>query len=166
MKIFVILALTTTLFHVITGFTPTPTFVGSRQVVTMRTTQNWRMASSTGHNESDEKKTILITGSSQGLGQAIAYEMAKNGGHNIVVNYIAGCEEGAKETVQQVQQLGGNAVAIQADCTDPKQVKEMFQKAIEHFGKVDVLVNNAGVTRDNLVPRMKPQVNDWIRYFF
>lgn len=110
------------------------------------------------HMVAKDAKVILITGSSQGLGQAMAYEMAKFG-HKIVVNYIAGCEKQAEETVQKIKEIGGDAWAVQADCSDPDQVHNMFEKVTDHYGKVDVLINNAGVTRDSLVARMKPQ--DW-----
>lgn len=106
----------------------------------------------------DDAKVVLITGSSQGLGQAMAYEMAKHGA-KVVVNYIAGCEAQAEATVQEIKKLGSDACAVQADCSNPEQVHTMFEDAIKHFGHVDVLVNNAGITRDNLVARMKPQ--DW-----
>lgn len=102
----------------------------------------------------DDAKVVLITGSSQGLGKAMALEMAKYG-QKVVVNYIPGCEADAENTVQEIKTLGGDTVAIMADCTKPEQVKELFTKAKDHFGRVDVLINNAGVTRDNLVVRMK-----------
>lgn len=102
----------------------------------------------------ENAKVVLITGSSQGLGKAMALEMAKYG-HKLVVNYIPGCEEDAEKTVEEIKTLGGDAVAIMADCTKPEQVKELFAKAKDHYGRVDVLINNAGVTRDNLVLRMK-----------
>lgn len=110
------------------------------------------------HMVAEDAKVFLITGCSQGLGQAMAYEMAKYG-QKVVVNYIAGCEEGAEETVKHIEDLGGEAFAIQGDCTDPDQVHELFAKALDKFGTIDVLINNAGVTRDGLVARMKQK--DW-----
>lgn len=88
----------------------------------------------------------------------MAYEMAKNG-QKVVINYIPGCEEDAQATVEECKKLGGDAFAIEADCSDQKQVEGLFKKTVEHYGTVDVLINNAGVTRDNLVPRMKKA--DW-----
>lgn len=129
---------------------PTLSFVGPTAFSPRRTTSLNMVA--------DDAKVVMITGASQGLGQAIAYEMAK-AEQKVIVNYIAGCEAGAEETVQKCKDLGGDAVAIEADCSNPDQVHEMFKKAIDAYGGVDVLVNNAGVTRDNLVARMKPA--DW-----
>jgi 3-oxoacyl-[acyl-carrier protein] reductase len=106
----------------------------------------------------DDAKVILITGASQGLGQAMAIEIARHG-QKVIVNYIKGCEEGAEETCKRIMEAGGDAFAIEADCSKPDQVHTMFEKAVEHYGTVDVIVNNAGVTRDNLVARMKPA--DW-----
>lgn len=106
----------------------------------------------------EDAQVILITGSSQGLGQAMACAMAKEG-QKLVVNYITGCDEAADATVEEIKELGGDAIAIQGDCSDPAQVKDLFKQAIDHYGHVDVLINNAGITRDNLVARMKPR--DW-----
>lgn len=85
----------------------------------------------------------------------MAFDMAKNG-QKVVINYIQGCEEDALATVEECKKLGGDAFAIEADCSKDDQVQNLFKKAVEHFGTVDVLINNAGVTRDNLVARMKP----------
>lgn len=104
----------------------------------------------------DNAKVILITGSSQGLGKAMALEMAKHG-QKLVVNFYPGLEESAQQTVEEIKALGGDAIALPADCTKPDQVGKMFQDAVKHFGQVDVLINNAGITKDNLVPRMKPE---------
>lgn len=117
-----------------------------------------RQTRSSLHMVADNAKVILVTGCSQGLGQSIAYELAEHG-QKVVVNYIKGCEDGANETVEKIKEFGGEGFAIEADCSDPEQVKTMFTKAVDHFGTVDVIVNNAGVTRDNLVARMKPA--DW-----
>jgi len=91
----------------------------------------------------------------------MAYNMAQNG-QKVVVNYIHGCENDALATVEECKKLGGDAVAIEADCSDNSQVANLFKKAVEHFGTVDVLINNAGVTRDNLVARMKPAEWDMV----
>jgi len=96
-----------------------------------------------------------LSANNTGLGQSMAFEMAKNG-QKIVVNYIHDCEEDALATVEECKKLGGDAFAIEADCSKNDQVQNLFKKAVEHYGTVDVLINNAGVTRDNLVARMKP----------
>lgn len=104
----------------------------------------------------ENASVVLITGASQGLGQAMAYELAKNG-QNVVVNYYPGLEEDAEATVAEIEALGGVGMALPADCTNEEQVNRMFDKAVARFGKVDVLVNNAGITKDNLAVRMKPE---------
>jgi len=102
----------------------------------------------------EDAKVILVTGSSRGLGRAIALELGAQG-QKIVVNY-AGSEDAANETVEMVKAAGGDAVAIQANCGDPDEIKALFAAATEAFGGVDVLINNAGITKDGLVMRMKP----------
>jgi 3-oxoacyl-[acyl-carrier protein] reductase len=103
-----------------------------------------------------EPKVCLVTGSSQGIGKAIALELGRCG-QKVVVNYIQGCEKDAEETVEEIKSLGGDAIAVQADCTHPKEVEKMFDTIIDIYGGCDVLVNNAGITKDNLVMRMKPE---------
>lgn len=105
-------------------------------------------------SDEDNAKVCLVTGASRGLGRAIALELGKQG-CKVVVNY-AGSEDAAKNVVDEIKSLGGDAVAIQADCADPESIKAMFNVAVETFGTVDVLVNNAGITKDGLVMRMKP----------
>jgi 3-oxoacyl-[acyl-carrier protein] reductase len=116
-----------------------------------------------GTSSKTDQKVVLITGSSQGLGKTMALEMAKYG-HKIVVNCIPGCEGDAQKVVEEIERMGkegtgAEAVTVVADCSVPDQVHDMFAKAVEAFGTVDVLINNAGITRDNLVVKMKPQ--DW-----
>jgi len=102
----------------------------------------------------EDAKVILVTGSSRGLGRAIAVDLGKQG-QKVIVNY-AGSEDAANETVEMVKAAGGEAIAIQANCADINDIKAMFKTATEEFGTVDVLVNNAGITKDGLVMRMKP----------
>lgn len=102
----------------------------------------------------DDAKVILVTGSSRGLGRAIAVDLGSKG-QKVVVNY-AGSEEAANETVEMVKQAGGDAIAIKANCADLDDIAAMFKTATEAFGTVDVLINNAGITKDGLVMRMKP----------
>lgn len=98
-------------------------------------------------------KSVLITGASRGIGRAIALEMAKNGA-KVAVNY-AGNEAKAQEVVEEIRELGGQAIKIQADVSNETEVKAMISEVIDSFGRLDVLVNNAGITRDNLLMRMK-----------
>jgi len=102
----------------------------------------------------DDAKVILVTGASRGLGRAIALELGGLG-QKVVVNY-AGSQAAAEETVEKIKDSGGDAIAVQANCGDPDDIKEMFKQAVDAFGTVDVLVNNAGITDDTLVMRMKP----------
>lgn len=103
----------------------------------------------------DDAKVILVTGSSRGLGRSIAIELGSLG-QKVVVNY-AGSKEAAEETVEAVKAAGGDAIAVQANCAKPDEIQSMFDTAVEAFGTVDVLVNNAGITKDTLVMRMKPE---------
>ncbi len=85
----------------------------------------------------------LITGSDSGIGQATAIEFARKGA-DVVVNYLDD-EEGAGLTREKVEAAGRRAIMIGADVSDEEQVREMFDRAVEEFGTVDVLMNNAGV---------------------
>lgn len=102
----------------------------------------------------DDAKVCLVTGASRGIGAAIALELGK-AGQKVVVNY-AGSEAKALEVVEAVKAAGGDAIAIQADCGNQASIQDMFKKIMEEYGTVDVLVNNAGITKDGLVMRMKP----------
>jgi 3-oxoacyl-[acyl-carrier protein] reductase len=88
-------------------------------------------------------KVILVTGASRGIGAAIAHKLATQGA-KIIVNY-AGGQEAADQTVKSIVEKGGDAISIKADVSKPLQVTTMFDEAIEHYGKIDVLVNNAGI---------------------
>jgi len=88
-------------------------------------------------------KVALVTGASRGIGAAIALELAANGAA-VVVNY-SGSKSAADETVDAILKAGGKAVAVQGDVSRKDDVVRLFDEAIKTFGKVDVLVNNAGV---------------------
>ena len=90
-----------------------------------------------------QDSVALITGSDSGIGQAAAIEFAKEGA-DVVVNYLND-EEGAGLTREKVEAAGRRAIVIGADVSDEEQVREMFDRAVEEFGTVDVLMNNAGV---------------------
>lgn len=100
-----------------------------------------------------EGKTAVVTGASRGIGRAIALQLASEGA-NVVVNY-SGSEQKAQEVVNEIEQLGAKAIAVQANVSDSESVQNLMSAAIEQFGSIDVLVNNAGITRDNLLMRMK-----------
>lgn len=98
-------------------------------------------------------KTALVTGSSRGIGRSIALALADEG-FNIIVNY-SGNEQKAKQVVQAIIDKGQKAVAIKADVSNHEEVKSMIDQSIATFGSLDCIVNNAGITRDNLAMRMK-----------
>lgn len=90
-----------------------------------------------------EGKVAVVTGSSRGIGKAIALEFARNGA-KVVVNCVKSKEE-AEKVVGEIKKVGTDAIVIMADVSDEKQVKRMFEEAVKKFGRIDVLVNNAGV---------------------
>lgn len=94
-------------------------------------------------------KVILVTGASRGIGAAIAHQLAAAGA-KVIVNY-AGSKQAADETVASIQALGGDAFAVQADVSKTDQVKNLFDVAIAHYGRLDVLVNNAGIMITKLI---------------
>jgi 3-oxoacyl-[acyl-carrier protein] reductase len=102
-------------------------------------------------------KSVLVTGASRGIGRAIALYFAKNGA-KVAVNY-SGSEAKANEVVDEIKANGGTAFAIKADISNSEDVTNMVKSVIDEFGTLDVLVNNAGITRDNLIMRMKEE--DW-----
>ena len=103
-------------------------------------------------------KSALVTGASRGIGRAIALELGKQGA-NVAVNY-AGNEAKADEVVQELKALGVEAFKIQADVSNEDQVKAMIKETVSQFGAIDILINNAGITKDNLLMRMKEEEFD------
>ncbi|MEP9818446.1 3-oxoacyl-[acyl-carrier-protein] reductase [Staphylococcus xylosus] len=100
-------------------------------------------------------KSALVTGASRGIGRSIAIQLAEEG-YNIAVNY-AGNKEKADAVVEEIKAKGVESFAIQANVANGDEVKAMIKEVVSQFGSVDVLVNNAGITRDNLLMRMKEQ---------
>lgn len=90
-----------------------------------------------------EGKAAVVTGASKGIGAEIAKELAKHGA-SVVVNY-ASSKAGADKVVSEIAKAGGKAVAVQADVAKPDDIKRLFAETKQAFGRVDVLVNNAGV---------------------
>lgn len=88
-------------------------------------------------------KVALITGSDSGIGRATAIEFAREGA-DVVVNYLED-EEGAEQTRKEVEAAGRRAIVVGSDVSDEEQVGRMFDRAVEEFGTVDILVNSAGV---------------------
>lgn len=89
------------------------------------------------------QKVILVTGASRGIGATIARQLA-TAGAKVIVNY-AGNKEAAENVVSAIKEQGGEAIALQADVSKAGDVKKLFDEAIAHYGRIDVLVNNAGV---------------------
>jgi 3-oxoacyl-[acyl-carrier protein] reductase len=102
-------------------------------------------------------QVAIITGASRGIGRAIALELSKYGA-KIVVNYAAS-SAAADAVVDTITQAGGDAIALQADVSKVEEVEALVNGVMEKFSRVDIFVNNAGITRDTLLLRMKPE--DW-----
>lgn len=100
-------------------------------------------------------RIALVTGAGKGIGSAIAKRLAKDGCF-VAVNYNSS-EGPALETLKAIEAEGGSGMIIKADVTSADQVKEMFRAVAEKAGSVEILVCNAGVTRDNLLMRMKDE---------
>ena len=102
-------------------------------------------------------QTALVTGASRGIGRAVALELAQAGA-TVAVNY-ASSATAAEEVVAQIIATGGSAYALKADVSQEEQVEQLMAAVLERSGSLDVLVNNAGITRDGLLMRMKTV--DW-----
>jgi 3-oxoacyl-[acyl-carrier protein] reductase len=94
-------------------------------------------------------KVAIVTGSSKGIGAAVAKTLAREGA-KVVVNY-AGSKEAAEQVVKEIESNGGIAIAIRADVSKADEVKDLFRETILTFGRVDVLVNNAGIMITKLI---------------
>lgn len=100
-------------------------------------------------------KVAFITGATRGIGRAIALELAKEG-YNIALNYRT--ENEALETLKkEISELGVECYPVQGDVSKAEDSERMTKEIIEHFEQIDVLVNNAGITKDNLILRMKEE---------
>ena len=104
-----------------------------------------------------DHKTALVTGASRGIGRAISLRLATEGA-DVVVNYNAN-SAAASAVADEIAALGRQAAVIQADVSHPEDADRLIQASIERFGRIDVLVNNAGITRDTLLMRMSEA--DW-----
>ncbi len=111
------------------------------------------MASTEGARLQD--KVAIVTGASRGIGRATALALASEGA-NVVVNY-ASSQDAADKVVAEIAALGSQAIALPADVSKTDQVDNLINAVMEKWGRVDVLVNNAGSTRDTLLLRMKPE---------
>lgn len=102
-----------------------------------------------------EKKTAIVTGASRGIGAAIARKLAADG-MRVILNYC-GSEEKALAVKAEIETAGGEAAVWQCDVANAAQCEHMVKNVIETYGSIDVLVNNAGITRDGLLLRMKDE---------
>lgn len=98
------------------------------------------------------KQTAIVTGGSRGIGRAVAVRLAKDG-MNLVINY-RGNSAAAEETERMCRELGAEVLLVQGDVSRAEDCEKLAAQAKEAFGRVDVLVNNAGITRDGLLARM------------
>src|SRR3990172_4510575 len=105
----------------------------------------------------DHKKVVIVTGASRGLGREIALRFGR-AGDRVVVNFLTR-EQDAAAVADEISRSGGEAVSFQADVRVLSEVDAMVMDAVNRWGAVDVLVNNAGLTRDGLLLRMSER--DW-----
>ena len=100
----------------------------------------------------EEEKVVLVTGGSRGIGKEVAMKFAKEG-YNVVTNYVS--DKTDKEKLKkEFEENNVKALVLKADVSKTEDVENLVKQAIDTFGKIDVLVNNAGITRDNLLMRM------------
>ena len=106
----------------------------------------------------EERKTVLVTGASRGIGKEVAMLYAENG-YDVIINYVSDKTdvEGIKK---EFEEKNVKCLLVKADVSKEEEVANLVNKAIEEFGKIDVLVNNAGITKDNLLMRMSEEEFD------
>lgn len=108
----------------------------------------------------EEKKVAIITGGSRGIGKEIAKKFAKEN-YNLVINYVSE-KTNTEELKKEIEALGAEVLFIKTNVTSYEECEKMAKDAINQFGKIDVLVNNAGVTKDSLLLRMKEEDFDTV----
>lgn len=102
-----------------------------------------------------ENRVAIVTGGTRGIGRAIVKELASRG--SLVAFTYARSKEMADQLVSEIESTGGKAAGLQSDSTDMKAAEEVVKEVKSRFGSIDYLVNNAGVTRDNLILRMSEE---------
>ncbi len=108
----------------------------------------------------EEKKVAIITGGSRGIGKEIAKKFAKEN-YNLVINYVSE-KTNTEELKKEFEAFGAEVLFIKTNVTSYEECEKMAKDAINQFGKIDVLVNNAGVTKDSLLLRMKEEDFDTV----
>ncbi|MBM4762772.1 3-oxoacyl-ACP reductase family protein [Bacillus sp. B15-48] len=117
-------------------------------------------------NEKIQEKTIndgltgkvaIVTGGSRGIGSTIAKMLAKNG-VEVVINYNSS-KDAAESVIDEIEQFGGKGMAVQADVSNLQEAQSLVEKTKNHFGKIDILINNAGITRDRTLKKLSK--DDW-----
>ena len=97
-------------------------------------------------------KVAIVTGGASGIGRAIAFALAESGANVVIADRAL---DGAEEMAREIESAGGKAIATKTDVTDSKEVEQMAQRTIEKFGKIDILINNAGIIARSPVMDMK-----------
>lgn len=100
-------------------------------------------------------KNVVVTGGSRGIGRAIAIEFGKKGA-NVVINYVSSDAE-AEKVAEEIKSLGGNAILVKGDISSFEEGKKLIDETVKVFGTIDILINNAGITKDGLIMRMKEE---------
>lgn len=100
-------------------------------------------------------KNVVVTGGSRGIGRAIALEFGKKGA-NVVINYVSSDTE-AEKVAEEIKNLGGNAFLVKGDVSSFEEGKKLIDETVKVFGTIDILINNAGITKDGLIMRMKEE---------
>lgn len=107
-------------------------------------------------------QTAIVTGAGRGIGRAIVKDLAATGA-NVVINYVTS-GHAAKELAKEIEELGPQALIVQADVSHYEQVEELVKRTIQTFGQIDILVNNAGITRDKTLKNMSKVQWDEVIY--
>ena len=102
-------------------------------------------------------KTVLVTGGSRGIGKSISTTLAKC--HHVVVGYV-NSQDKAEEVVNEIAKSGGSANSVEINISSKESVDRAFATIEDSYGSVDILINNAGITKDNILPRMKE--DEWL----
>ena len=97
-------------------------------------------------------KTAIVTGGSRGIGRSIALELASKGA-NVVINCTKSIES-AETVIKEIKEMGVSGMAVKADVSNREEVENLVNDVLKTFGSIDILINNAGITKDNLIIRM------------